>query len=229
MAPDRRRGCRRGRGRDRRWCGTIVASSACSPGSRSPPPRDRPGPGRRGHVLGADPARRGRHPACPAGGARRGSGARRHRPRLAARGARRRARRPPDRPRRCHGRSSRSRRPPATSFGGRFRRSCPGSSRPALLLLVLGGTVGAASVAWSRVIVALSDRPVDPADLALDLLLFVAIWLAAIVLAGLFAAVRGAVQTFEDVRVSGSATGTFGASAQQPSGGLVRPGGGGSL
>ncbi len=83
-----------------------------------------------------------------------------------------------------------------------------------LLLAVLGGTVGAASIAWSRVIVALSDRPVHPPAIALSLLLFVAIWLAAIVLAGLFAAIRGAIQTFEDVRQR-SATGTFGASAQQ--------------
>jgi hypothetical protein len=97
-----------------------------------------------------------------------------------------------------------------------------------LLLTILGGTVGAAGIAWSRVTVALSGRVVDPPTVALSLLLFVAIWLAAIVLAGLLAAVRGVVQTFEDVRQR-SATRTFGASAQQRPGDWSVPGEGGSL
>lgn len=97
-----------------------------------------------------------------------------------------------------------------------------------LLLAILGGTVGAASVAWSRVIDALSDRIVDPPTVALDLLLFVAIWLAALALAGLFSAVRGSVQTFEYVRWW-SSTGTFGASAHHRPGDWSIPGEGGSL
>jgi hypothetical protein len=97
-----------------------------------------------------------------------------------------------------------------------------------LLLTVLAGTVGAAGIAWSRVIVALSDRVPDPATIVLNLLLFVAIWLAAIVLAGLFAAVRASVQTFEEVRQR-SATRTFGASAEQRPGDWSIPDEGGSL
>jgi hypothetical protein len=82
----------------------------------------------------------------------------------------------------------------------------------ALLATILGGTVGAASVAWSRISVALSDSPTDATTVAISLLTFVAIWLAALILGGLFAAVRGSVMTFEHVRVR-ARTGTFGASA----------------
>ena len=97
-----------------------------------------------------------------------------------------------------------------------------------LLLAILIGTVGAASVAWSRVIAALSDRSVGPLTIALDVLLFVAIWLAALALAGLFAAVRGSIQTFEYVRWR-SATGTFGASVHHRPGDWSIPDEGGSL
>jgi hypothetical protein len=97
-----------------------------------------------------------------------------------------------------------------------------------LLVAVLVGSVLAASIAWSRVIVALSDRNVDPATLVLNLLSFVAIWLAALVLTGLFAAARGAVETFEYVQRR-STTGTFGASAHRRPGDWSIPGEGGSL
>lgn len=98
----------------------------------------------------------------------------------------------------------------------------------ALLFTILGGTVGAASVAWSRIIVALSDRPTDPTTVAISILTFVAIWLAALILGGLFAAVRGAVMTFEHIRVR-ARTGTFGASVHHRPGDRSVPDRGGSL
>ena len=97
-----------------------------------------------------------------------------------------------------------------------------------LLLTILGGTIGAAGIAWSRIVVALTDRPLDPRAVGLNVILFVAIWLAALVLAGLFAAFRGSVQTFEAVRRQ-SATGTFGASAHHRPGDWSIPDEGGSL
>lgn len=98
----------------------------------------------------------------------------------------------------------------------------------ALLFTILGGTVGAASVAWSRILVALSDQPTDPTTVAISLLTFVAIWLAALVLGGLFAAVRGSVLTFEHVRVR-ARTGTFGASVHHRPGDRSVTDRGGSL
>ena len=98
----------------------------------------------------------------------------------------------------------------------------------AALAVILGAAVAAASVAWSRVIVALSSRPVDPPAVALNLLLFVAIWLAALDLTGLCAAARGSIQTFEELR-GRPATGTFGASAHHRPGDWSIPDEGGSL
>lgn len=80
-----------------------------------------------------------------------------------------------------------------------------------LLLVILGVTVGAASIGWTRVIIVLSDRPIDPLAVSISVLLFVSIWLAALALGGLFTALRGSVQTFEYVRWR-TPTGTFGAS-----------------
>jgi hypothetical protein len=97
-----------------------------------------------------------------------------------------------------------------------------------LFFVILGGTIAAASIAWSRVILALAPRPVEPVALALDLLLFVAIWLAALAVGGVFAAARASAQTFEDVRRR-AATGTFGASAHHRSGDWSLPDEGGSL
>jgi hypothetical protein len=98
----------------------------------------------------------------------------------------------------------------------------------ALLLTILGGTIGAASVAWSRIIVALSNRPTDPTTVVISLLTFVAIWLAALILGGVFSAVRGSVLTFEHVRVR-ARTGTFGASMHHRPGDRSVPDQGGSL
>jgi hypothetical protein len=98
----------------------------------------------------------------------------------------------------------------------------------ALLFTVLGGTVGAASVAWSRIIVVLSNRPTDPTTVVISLLTFVAIWLAALILGALFAALRGSVLTFEHVRVR-ARTGTFGASVHHRPGDRSVPDRGGSL
>ncbi len=66
------------------------------------------------------------------------------------------------------------------------------------------------------------------ATVAVSLLVFVAIWLAALVLAGLFAAVRSSVLTFEHLRVRAK-TGTFGASAHHRPGDRSVPDRGGSL
>ena len=97
-----------------------------------------------------------------------------------------------------------------------------------MLLIILGGAVGAASVAWSRVNVALANRTPDGATVAISVLVFVAIWLAALVLGGLFAAVRSSVLTFEHLRVRAK-TGTFGASAHHRPGDRSIPDRGGSL
>jgi hypothetical protein len=98
----------------------------------------------------------------------------------------------------------------------------------AMLFTILGGTVGAAGIAWSRVIVALSARTPDSATVAISLVIFVAIWLAALVLGGLFAAIRSSVLTFEHVRVRAQ-TGTFGASVHHRPGDRSIADRGGSL
>jgi hypothetical protein len=97
-----------------------------------------------------------------------------------------------------------------------------------LLVWILGGTIAAASIGWTRVIVVLSDRPIDSPAVAISVLLFVAIWLAALALGGLFAALRSSVQTFEYVRWR-TLTGTFGASAHHRPGDWSIPDEGGSL
>ena len=96
------------------------------------------------------------------------------------------------------------------------------------LLAIAGGAVGAASVSWSRLIEALADAEVDPVMVAINLFLFVAIWLAALDLTAICAAVRGSVQTFE-VLHRRSATGTFGASKHHRPGDWSVPDEGGSL
>ena len=80
--------------------------------------------------------------------------------------------------------------------------------------------------------------------LALAVLIFVAIWLAGLLLAGVFAALRSSVQTFEEVRQTAPATvgsgpeeaesggdqpGTFGASAHHRPGDWSMRDEGGSL
>ncbi len=118
------------------------------------------------------------------------------------------------------------------AVGEVFRR--PGSTLLAwllttgLLAAVIAGSVGAAGIAWSRVIAALSDRLVDPPTVVLNLLPFVAIWLASLALTGLFTAVRSAIQTFEYVHRR-AATGTFGASVHHRPGDWSIPDEGGSL
>jgi hypothetical protein len=97
-----------------------------------------------------------------------------------------------------------------------------------LLLTVLGGTVGAAGIAWSRLVLAMSARPTDATTVTVGLLAFVGIWLAALVLAGLFAAIRGSILTFEYTR-GRTRTGTFGASAHHRPGDWSLPDEGGSL
>ena len=72
-----------------------------------------------------------------------------------------------------------------------------------LLALVLAATLGASALAWTRAVDGLSTRPPDPGLSVVTLLLFVAVWLAALLLAGVLLAVRGVSQTFEHVRLAG--------------------------
>jgi hypothetical protein len=111
------------------------------------------------------------------------------------------------------------------------------------LLAILGGTLGGARIAWLRADAALIDPTIDGATLVLTLLIFVAIWLAALTLIGVMAAARSAALTFEVARVgaaryrsaallgnSGDAVdGTFGASAHHRPGDWPVGDDGGSL
>lgn len=100
----------------------------------------------------------------------------------------------------------------------------------ALLAVVLGLTLGASAFAWNRAVDVLSDRLVDPFLSLLTLLVFVALWFAAMFLAGAILAVRSTSQTFEHVRrraleiglrtppsgaSQGNGAGTFGASTHR--------------
>ena len=78
----------------------------------------------------------------------------------------------------------------------------PWLATTALLGVVLGATLGASALAWSRAVDGLSRRPADPALSVATLLLFVAVWLAAMLLGGVILAVRSASQTFEHVRLA---------------------------
>jgi hypothetical protein len=69
-----------------------------------------------------------------------------------------------------------------------------------LLVVVMGGALAAAALAWSRAVDALSDRFVDPFLTLAAMLVFVAVWLAAMFLGGVILAVRSTSQTFEHVR-----------------------------
>jgi hypothetical protein len=68
------------------------------------------------------------------------------------------------------------------------------------LLAILGGTLGGARIAWLRADDVLADPATDGPTLGLTLMTFVGIWLAALTLIGLLAAVRSAALTFEAVR-----------------------------
>jgi hypothetical protein len=70
----------------------------------------------------------------------------------------------------------------------------------ALLAIVMTSTLAAAAFSWARVVDALSDRLANPILALLTMLLFVALWLAAMLLGGAILTVRSAVQTFEHVR-----------------------------
>jgi hypothetical protein len=108
----------------------------------------------------------------------------------------------------------------------------PGLVMTLPLLLILGGTLGGARIAWLAVDDALADPSLDGGAAGLSLVTFVAIWLAALALIGLVAAARSAAMTFETVRAgaaressaaangrSGDAGGgTFGASVHHRSG-----------
>jgi hypothetical protein len=68
------------------------------------------------------------------------------------------------------------------------------------LVLILGGTLGGARVAWLRADAALVNPRVDPTTLVVTLGALVAIWLAALSLIGVLTAARSAALTFEALR-----------------------------
>ncbi|HET9344337.1 MAG TPA: hypothetical protein VFO05_01445 [Candidatus Limnocylindrales bacterium] len=76
----------------------------------------------------------------------------------------------------------------------------PWIATTAVLAIVLGATLAAAAFTWARVVDGLSDRLANPMLALLTMLLFVALWLAAMLLGGAILAVRSAAQTFEHVR-----------------------------
>ncbi len=71
-----------------------------------------------------------------------------------------------------------------------------------LLFVVMGTTLAAAAFTWARAVEGLSDRQGNPFAALLTLLLFVALWLAAILFGSVILAVRATTQTFEHVRRS---------------------------
>jgi hypothetical protein len=91
----------------------------------------------------------------------------------------------------------------------------------AVLALVLGGTLAAAALAWSRSVDALSDRSTQPLVAYSTLVIFVALWLAAMFLGGVVLAVRTVSQTFEHVRLSAAAAVSVASTAGQASEGAV--------
>ena len=113
----------------------------------------------------------------------------------------------------------------------------------AVLAIVMGGTLAASALAWSRAVDALSDRSTQPLVAYSTLVIFVGLWLAAMFLGGVVLAVRSASQTFEHVRLSAAAAssagraadgatsppGTFGASAHRRPGDWSADDEGGSL
>jgi hypothetical protein len=113
----------------------------------------------------------------------------------------------------------------------------------AVLVLVMGGALVAAALAWARVVDALADRSTEAPAAYTTLAIFVALWLAAMFLGGVVLAVRSASQTFEHVRLSAAAgasasrrrasaaaaPGTFGASAHRRPGDWSADDEGGSL
>jgi hypothetical protein len=109
---------------------------------------------------------------------------------------------------------------------------------------MLAAALGAARLAWSRTVVLIAGDTIEATVLALAILIFVAIWLAGLLLAGAFVALRSSVLTFEEVRRTvpstvgsgseaaesgGDQPGTFGASAHHRPGDWSIPDEGGSL
>ena len=113
-----------------------------------------------------------------------------------------------------------------------------------VLVIVMGGTLAAAAVAWGHAVDALADRSTVPLQGYATLVLFVGLWLAAMFLGGVVLAVRSTSQTFEHVRLTAAATaspagpvsngsiaasGTFGASGHRRPGDWSPDDEGGSL
>jgi hypothetical protein len=120
----------------------------------------------------------------------------------------------------------------------------PWLATTAVLAVVLGATLAAAALAWTRTVDSFSDRLTDPLLSLVTMLVFVALWLAAMFLGGVILAVRSASQTFEHARRAAIATaepirpdaidapadpGTFGASTRARPGDWSADDEGGSL
>jgi len=139
-----------------------------------------------------------------------------------------------------------------TSLGSAIRTSAarplswllPWLGTTFVLVLVMGGTLAAAAIAWGHAVDALADRSSAPLQGYATLVLFVGLWVAAMFLGGVVLAVRSTAQTFEHVRLTVAAMaspegpvadgstadpGTFGASARRRPGDWSPHDEGGSL
>lgn len=119
----------------------------------------------------------------------------------------------------------------------------PGIVTTIALAVILGATLGGARIAWLGADAALTNSSVDAVTLVVTLMTFVAIWLAALALIGLVAAIRSLALTFEAVRDAaqrvrsatsrdregGDVDGTFGASTHHRPGDRPVGDDGGSL
>jgi hypothetical protein len=119
----------------------------------------------------------------------------------------------------------------------------PWLATTAAALAVMGVALAVSGVAWVRAVDALGRRPIDPALVSVTMVVFVVLWLSAMLLGGVGLAVRSASQTFEHVRRSSAAAapaspdgareaiadGTFGAPAGRRPGDWSAPDKGGSL
>jgi hypothetical protein len=119
----------------------------------------------------------------------------------------------------------------------------PGIVTTVALVVILGATLGGARIAWLGADAALTNLSVDAVTLVVTLMTFVAIWLAALALIGLLAAIRSVALTFEAVRDAaqrvrsatsrdregGDVDGTFGASTHHRPGDRPVGDDGGSL
>jgi hypothetical protein len=120
----------------------------------------------------------------------------------------------------------------------------PWLATTAAAFAVMGVALAVSGIAWTRAVDALGQRPINAALVAVTMLVFVVLWLSAMLLGSVGLAVRSASQTFEHARRSAAAAvlpaspdaapeplghGTFGASSARRPGDWSAPDEGGSL